>query len=323
MHAIRARVLERLTSFTDPQLMSLGWSFSNATSALDQELWQRLRHEAQRRGALLDGGKTSSASSKYYIPSVPIVFESNSHIVIDKPRGLVVSIESDLGESSRGVSRKFSGSSPELQTLIAEHAHAEIAKKSEFAHGILHRLDKGTSGALLIAKTFAAFYDLRMQFACGKLDKEYIAIVRGILGPLNEWKSLESRIATHKKTLSNLHIRSEVDQYGKRASTRIFPLAHLRDETGHMTVVRVRLHTGRTHQIRVHLSSMGHPLVGDVKYGKVTDNPDSFMLHALKLKYFDPSGEDQIVSIAPIPSVFKVKIESSDLIDGIICVDNI
>lgn len=307
MHVIKRRVLERLPSFSDIQLMSLGWSFANAAS-LNPELWSALRSEARRRGALRDANlSNTTSSSSSHIPGVPIIRETASHLVINKPRGLVVSLHGDLTGPKQSPLSSRAGKSPELQNLVATHLDTDIARRPEFAHGILHRLDKDTTGALLVAKNYESFYDLRIQFACGYIKKEYLAIVRGTLEPFGEWRSIHSRIATEKTSEAKLNIDSKIDASGKPALTQVFPFAHLRATTGDdITLVRIRIHTGRSHQIRVHLSSIGYPLLGDTKYGEHDDRhiSSTLKLHSHRLEYIEPTEGDRVTISAPTPESF-------------------
>jgi len=313
MQVIKNRVLERLSSFSDPQLMSLGWSFAQA-GALDKRFAHQLREEAARRGAILDAQCSTTINLTSKIPNIPVIVENESHLVINKPRGIVVSLDSDLAGAH--TQSHSSGKSQELQLLIKRHSNTAISQKAEFAHGILHRLDRDTSGALLIAKTFEAFYDLRMQFACGQVEKEYLALASGHLDHLGEWRSIRNRIATEKaRNDSGLTIDSKLSLDGKSAYTQVLPVAHLRDPAGlNLSVVRIKIHTGRSHQIRVHMSAIGHPLLGDFKYGRTKTG--TLMLHAYTLKFSTPATTIMASVKAPVPEDMVRKVDLSELLDG-------
>jgi 23S rRNA pseudouridine1911/1915/1917 synthase len=269
---------------------------------MDGDLWNALREEVQRRGKRLDH-KSPPASGAFHIPEAPTIYETDHFAVLNKNPGIVVSLSGDM----EGIERHHrpvgsrSGISPELQDIIAKYSNFPISGDIDFAHGILHRLDKDTSGALLVAKTYQAFYDFRFQFACQKVKKEYLCLADGNLGTADRWRRIDSPIATRKTEGDALRIHSSVDDGGKPALTEILPVATYKDRsTGSMyTLTRVKLHSGRAHQIRVHMASIGHPLFCDTKYGKRQNN--RIFLHACQLGFLDPDGSYDVFADAPLP----------------------
>ena len=150
--------------------------------------------------------------------------------------------------------------------------------------GIVHRLDKDTSGLMVIAKTEVAFQSLVKQFASRLVDKKYIALVTGEMPKSNGF--FKDPIARHPK----VRVKMCVSPNGKFAHTDWKVIKQVSEE---ISMVECRIHTGRTHQIRVHFANAGHPLVGDLTYGY---NPNKFshkapiriMLHAKELSFIHP-----------------------------------
>eukprot|EP00928_Gymnodinium_smaydae_P098597 TRINITY_DN9202_c0_g3_i1.p3 TRINITY_DN9202_c0_g3~~TRINITY_DN9202_c0_g3_i1.p3 ORF type:complete len:288 (+),score=63.83 TRINITY_DN9202_c0_g3_i1:1448-2311(+) len=168
--------------------------------------------------------------------------------------------------------------------------------------GCVHRLDRETSGCLVRAKTSASFDDLSWQFkrASGNLNKVYVALVYGYVNPKHVAR-IESKLS-----FSFYSNKAYVDeQGGEWAETHVKCLAHLEREGRHFSLVAVRILTGRTHQIRVHLESVAHPLVSDSRYNPMVAAYDvkfctRLFLHAYQLTFTD-AGEEQTVN-APLPS---------------------
>lgn len=197
--------------------------------------------------------------------SIPldIVFEDESLLVINKPAGLVVHPGSGNWQGTM------------LNALLG-HAPALSAVPRA---GIVHRLDKDTSGLLVVAKTLAAQTDLVRQLQARTVTREYLAVAHGHVAHDGR---IEAPIGRHpvKRT------RMAVTTRGRQAVTHYQVL----ERYGSATLLRCRLETGRTHQIRVHLSALGHPLVGDPAYGKRASRIDfpRQALHAGRLGLLHP-----------------------------------
>ena len=207
-----------------------------------------------------------------------IVFEDPEIVVINKEAGLVV-------HPGAGV---HCGT---LVNALAYHFSQLAQRGGSLRPGIVHRLDKGTSGLILVAKTDRAHQFLSEQWQAGAVTKVYQALVWGLPDPPQG--EIESHIGRHPKYR---HLMAANVEGGRRAFSRYktvetFPEA---------AMVNVQILTGRTHQIRVHLAHLGHPVVGDAMYGKGRHRglagtfphmPDHPMLHAAMLRFPHPGGQ--------------------------------
>jgi len=160
--------------------------------------------------------------------------------------------------------------------------------------GIVHRLDKDSSGTLVIARTLSSYRSLSAQFKAHTTKKTYIALAKG------NFSRVEGSIQTNIKRDSRNRKRF-VSCSGEEGRTALTHYRVLRQFPSY-ALVRINIHTGRTHQIRVHLQSLGHPLVGDVIYGK--EDGTSLMLHALELGFDHPSSGERLTFRSPLPSRF-------------------
>jgi 23S rRNA pseudouridine1911/1915/1917 synthase len=177
-----------------------------------------------------------------------IVFEDEHLLVVDKPAGLVVHPAAGNREGT-------------LVNALLHHCAGRLSGIGGVARpGIVHRIDKDTSGLLVVAKTDVAHEGLAKQFAAHSIDRRYLAIVRGV--PAAAEGMVDAPLAR------SAHDRKKIaivrGQRGKRAVTRWKRVKVLRDAA----LVECRLETGRTHQVRVHMTSIGHPLLGDPVYGR-------------------------------------------------------
>ena len=177
-----------------------------------------------------------------------IVFEDEHLLVIDKPAGLVV----------HPAAGNFDGT---LVNALLHHCGVSLSGIGGVARpGIVHRIDKDTSGLLVVAKTDVAHAGLARQFATHSIDRRYLAIVSSV--PKLAQGTVDAPLA--RSSANRKKIAIVEDGRGKRAVTRWRRLEVLKDAA----LVECRLETGRTHQVRVHMASVGHPLLGDPVYGR-------------------------------------------------------
>lgn len=211
------------------------------------------------------------------VPDITILYEDDDVLVVDKPAGLVV----HAPETGR-----------EQPTVAAFAAAHGIVDDDPERPGIVHRLDKDTSGALVLAKNPAAKAFLQRQFKDRLVGKTYVALVRGHLQEPEAVIRLP--IGRHRSQ----PVKRAVVSGGRPAETRYRTLRPYARET----LIEVQLHTGRTHQIRVHFSHLGHPVIGDTLYGS-RQRPAGLhrqFLHAGRLEFEAPSGKRVVVE-SPLP----------------------
>lgn len=211
----------------------------------------------------------------------PIVHEDASLLVVDKPSGVAVHGGSGV---SHGVIEALRAARPEAKML-------ELA----------HRLDRDTSGLLVIAKKRRALVELHRMLRDGEVRKIYVAAVKG------RWEGgpRELRESLHKYVNARGERRVSVHEEGQNAETRVRPL-----KVGErFSLLELRLMTGRTHQIRVHLAHAGHPVLGDDKYGDFELNRalarqgvKRLLLHAQRLAFQHPAGEAPLRLESPLPA---------------------
>ena len=223
---------------------------------------------------------------------LPVVFEDEQLLVIDKPAGLVV----------HPGSGNWSGT---MMNALLHHAPAlaDVPRA-----GIVHRLDKDTSGLLVVAKTLAAQTDLVRQLQARTVKRQYLALVHGqVTGP----GMVDAPIGRHPTQRTKMAIIKQGGA-GREARTHFVP----RERFAAATLVECSLETGRTHQIRVHMTSIGHPLVGDPVYGKrksgdaVLDAFPRQALHAWRLALKHPRDGTDMAWEATLPEDFMLLLEA-------------
>jgi len=214
-----------------------------------------------------------------------IIFQDENILVVEKPAG-IVTLPDEKNKS--GVF---------LELLLSEFPEQ---KKVNERGGILHRLDKDTSGLILVAKNKETFDFLVKEFKERKVEKKYLALVVGkIDGEKGVIETLVGRSPKdRKKQKAFLLLDPEAKRQGlRKAVTEYKALKHFRDNENDYTLIEASPKTGRKHQIRVHLAHIGHPIVGDKVYGfknqPVPKGLDRHFLHATYLKIKLPSGEEK------------------------------
>lgn len=222
---------------------------------------------------------TSSPAEAAQPIALAIVHEDDSVLVVNKPPGLVV----HPGSGNRDGT---------LLNALLHHA-PDLAQLPRA--GIVHRLDKDTSGLLVVARTPVAHTDLVRQLQARTVTREYVALVHG---DLTRATIIDAPIGRHPHVRTTMAVVAR----GKPARTHVTPLERLHKAT----LVRCTLETGRTHQIRVHLTAIGHPLVGDATYGRRRANASMppfhrQALHAARLAFVHPETLERRQFDAPLP----------------------
>ena len=222
---------------------------------------------------------------------VPILYEDNDIIVVNKPKGMVV----------HPASGNYEGTLVNAIMSICKDSLSGIG--GEIRPGIVHRLDKDTSGVIIIAKNDKAHINLSEQIKNHEVEKTYIALVRGVVKE-NE-ATINMPIARSTKDRKKM----AVSKNGKRAVTHFKVIK--RYSKDNCTLLEVKIETGRTHQIRVHLSEIGHPIIGDQVYskGKNRWNIEGQCLHARSLKFVHPITKKEMFVEAELPEYFEKIIE--------------
>lgn len=264
-----------------------------------------LRGAPIRRSATVHAGDVIEFSLPDVVPAairavdmhLDILFEDRSMLVVNKPAGMVVHPGAGTGENT-------------LVHALLAHCKGTLSGIGGVERpGIVHRLDRGTSGAIVVAKTDEAHRDLARQFAERSVVKEYVALVAGAPGLLSG--SIRKAIGRNPRHRHKMAVIEEgrggrsawtdwqvVEKYGAAAA-----------------LVSCTLHTGRTHQIRVHLASLGHPILGDSVYGwrpdaKARARPARVMLHSARIRLAHPKTGRALELKAPLPADFKAQIRA-------------
>ncbi len=212
---------------------------------------------------------------------VPILFEDDHLLVINKPAGMTV----------------HPGAGNQSGTLVNALLY-QVSNLSgiggELRPGVIHRLDKETSGCLVVAKHDLAHLRLSNQFAQRQVEKFYLALCVGQFTKLTgEIMEPIGRHPVHRQKMA-------IVPRGRPARTRFEVI----QETSRWALVLCQIYTGRTHQIRVHLHSIGHPVLGDKVYGKTASEYGRQMLHAWRLAFFHPIAENWLEFEAGLPDDF-------------------
>jgi 23S rRNA pseudouridine1911/1915/1917 synthase len=223
-----------------------------------------------------------------------VLYEDPYFVAIDKPAGMVV-------HAGAGV---HSGT---LVNALLGRFQSLSALGGDLRPGIVHRLDRFTSGVILVAKTDAAHRALAALFAGRQVEKTYLALVHGVVGP--ECGRIDKPIARDPRHRTRMTARLS---QGRTAWTEYRVLRRFPD----FTFLEVRIGTGRTHQIRVHLASIGHPVAGDRLYGApahakngIQPPRERFFLHAHRIRLQHPFSGQPVEIESPLPEDLRVWLE--------------
>jgi 23S rRNA pseudouridine1911/1915/1917 synthase len=244
----------------------------------------------EAEGGRLDPVATSEPEADPSV-EVPVIFSDDHVIVVDKSAGLVV--HPGAGHRSGTLVSGLLARFPDLAALMTDPTQAGRP-------GIVHRLDKGTSGLLVVARTAEARQSLVSQLTARSVERQYLTLVAGTVeadaglidGPLGRSDRDPTRV--------------RVQTGGRQARTR-YRVETRFAEPAPATLLRCRLETGRTHQIRVHLASIGHPVIGDDRYGVAELKgwrplpPGRPFLHAARLAFDHPESGERLSFSSPLP----------------------
>lgn len=222
--------------------------------------------------------------------ALDILFEDDNLLVVDKPAGMVV----------HPAAGNLDGT---LVNALLHHCAGRLSGIGGVARpGIVHRIDKGTSGLLVVAKTDVAHEGLAAQFAKHSIDRRYLAITSG--RPIPASGKVDAPLARSAANRKKIAIQPEGK--GKRAMTHYRIVTPLKDAA----LVECRLETGRTHQVRVHMASIGHPLLGDPVYGRTRPAHREILkrldfhrqaLHAAALGFVHPVSKENLSFQSALP----------------------
>jgi 23S rRNA pseudouridine1911/1915/1917 synthase len=288
-----------------------GWRLDRALAAAVPTLSRERLKALIRSGAVESGGKPlrdpatkvrGDESVRVAVPEprpahnepqdipLKIAFEDEHLLVVDKPAGLVV----------HPAAGNLDGT---LVNALLHHCGGSLSGIGGVARpGIVHRIDKDTSGLLVVAKTDVAHEGLAKQFAAHSIDRRYLAIVSGV--PKTSGGVIDAPLA--RSSANRKKIAIVEGGRGKRAVTHWRRLDILQDAA----LVECRLETGRTHQVRVHMASIGHPLVGDPVYGRSGKTHGKLLkelqfhrqaLHAAELGFTHPVTKHRLSFSSPMP----------------------
>jgi 23S rRNA pseudouridine1911/1915/1917 synthase len=267
-------------------------------------------------------GEVERPPLKAFAEEIPldIVYEDEFLAVVNKPAGMMVHAGSGASDDARNRGT--------LVNALLHHFGKLSSVGGELRPGIVHRLDKETSGLLVVAKTDEAHRKLAARFSSRQVRKTYIALVHG--WPAQQRGTIAGEISRDRVRPTRMTTRRS----GGRAATSHFAVTRkLETKYGHFALLSVNIETGRTHQIRVHLASIGHPVVGDRLYGaphelRVPDNAKKSVatptplvlgrnfLHAAELEFTHPASLEPLHHSAPLPaelSKFLAMLELSGL----------
>ena len=239
---------------------------------------------------LAEGDRVSLSVPENQIPDIEpedipidVLYEDDDLIIVDKPKGMVV----------HPAAGHYSGT---LVNALMYRCGTLSGINGVMRPGIVHRIDRDTTGSLIVCKNDGAHRAIAEQLASHSIDRRYRAIVCGVLP---EDGTVDAPIGRDPKDRKRMAVRPG----GRRAVTHYKVLEHF----GEYTYVECRLETGRTHQIRVHMAHIGHPVMGDEVYGrrKCPYDTEGQVLHAYYLAFERPGGKGRLEIVSPMPDYFE------------------
>ena len=234
---------------------------------------------------------------------IDVIYEDDDIIVLNKQKGMVV--HPAVGH--------YSGT---LVNALLFHAKNKLSSiGGEARPGIVHRLDKDTSGLMAVAKNDRAHVILAEQLAARKMGRTYAAICHGRLK--QECMTIDLPIGRHPKDRKKMAVASI--NKGKPAITHVKVNEIFEAQNKSFTLIEAKLSTGRTHQIRVHMAHVNHPILGDEVYGMTKNGGQGQILHANKLSLTHPKTSESMEFVAPLPEYFikalqHIKLASKNLV---------
>ena len=257
---------------------------------------QKKHHIKYKNGDVIEIQIEEPKEVKIEAQDIPIdiIYEDEDIVVVNKPKGLVVHPANGNPDGT-------------LVNAIMAHCRESLSGiGGELRPGIVHRIDKDTSGLLIIAKNDKAHIKMSEQIKDRKVNKTYIALVRGTISE-NE-ATINMPIGRSTKDRKKM----AVNKNGKEAITHFKVLNRYTTPKGSYTLLEVKIDTGRTHQIRVHMAEIGHPIIGDMVYsnGKNEFGVEGQCLHAKRLEFKHPITEKEMLLEAPLPDYFENIIKS-------------
>ncbi len=273
--------------------------------------------------SIVISGEPRPAPLKAIAEDIPlqVVFEDANLAVIDKPAGMMVHAGSGQTEDARNRGT--------LVNALLHRFRALSTTSGELRPGIVHRLDKDTSGLIIVAKNDRTHAALAEMFSTRQVKKTYIALVHGSV----ERAKGTITAAIGRDPMRRTRMTTRVQEDGRSAVSHYEVVRRLATRFGKFTLVRVRIETGRTHQIRVHMASIGHPVVGDTLYGasgQLTDQaamqaaaskaarrkaePERLrlgrnFLHAAELEFTHPKTGKPLSLASPLPGALDAFLE--------------
>jgi len=278
----------------------------------DEEITRTAAQRLIEQGAILVNGKTQKVSYKVSVGDsvtieevqaqeielkaqdipIEIIYEDNDIIVVNKPKGLVVHPANGNPDGTL------------VNAIMAICKDSLSGIGGEIRPGIVHRLDKDTSGLLIVAKNDKAHVNMSEKIKNHEVKKTYIALVRGVV------KENEATIDMPIGRSNSDRKKMAVVKNGRNAITHIKVLKRY----NRYTLLEINIETGRTHQIRVHLSHIGYPIIGDYIYsnGKNEFGVVGQCLHAKQLEFRHPITEKEMKCQAPLPEYFEQILQKLD-----------